>query len=123
MRKLTLAFAILAMAGSVLSACSKTEMQPQGASVPENAVWRTPNGYVIPYAERENWKTYLAENLEVSDGEKIDAKRWKSNACTTETITCGLECIEASRHDDADCTKSSACAPCMNCGCTPTTPR
>lgn len=122
MRKLILAFAILAMAGSVLSSCSKTEMQPNTASVPKNAVWRTPNGYLIPYAERENWKVYLAENFDFSEAEKIDAKRWGSFHCETDAFKCGLECKEVTKDEEADCNKASACAPCMNCGCTPTNP-
>lgn len=101
-----------------MSSCSKTEMQPQGASVPENAVWRTPNGYVIPYAERENWKAYLAENFDFSGTEKAN-KRWKSQSCKTLEIKCGLECVHAGWLEEADCDKESACAPCMNCGCTP----
>ena len=88
--------------------------------VAENAVWRAPNGYVIPYSEKDNWKEYTASEL---SSEKAEAKRWKSEGCDPGgTSTCGLRCVET-RDRDADCTKESACAPCMNCGCTPTTPK
>jgi len=86
----------------------------QDASL-ENAVWRTPNGYVIPYSERGNWENYLAEHL-VTD--KIDRKFYDDNACVPSSGgNCGLECVQVRK--PGSCIAVSACAVCANC-CTTT---
>lgn len=110
--KTIMLFAILATLGF---ACSKEQTQPTQQAVSPDAVWVTPNGKVIPYSERANWVAYEKANF---SQEKIDV-RYGSEECTTPTIACGLLC-KVSRTND--CTKESACAPCMNCGCTPSSP-
>ena len=107
-----LSIVAIIISGSIFS-CNKAEVAPDNSTTEQTAVWRTPNGYVIPYSEKDNWKDYLKNEL---GQEKLDASRYKSRGCTTPTIKCGLECIET-RDRDADCTKASSCAPCMNCNC------
>lgn len=108
--------AALLLLVTLFMACEKEQVKQTAA--PE-AVWVTPTGYVIPAAEKDNWKAYLAENLKP---EKIDKKRYKSQSCVLANSNCNLECTETTDRDP-DCVKESACAPCLNCGCTPTTPR
>ena len=85
-------------------------------SIAENAVWRTPTGYVIPYAEKDNWEQYIKEN--VSTEKLDDAKRYVSQWCAASGTNCALECVQTTNRYH-DCIKESACAPCANCGCTP----
>lgn len=85
-------------------------------SISENAVWRTPTGYVIPYSEKDHWEQYIKEN---TSPEKVaDAKRYVSQYCVTGGTNCALECVQTTNRYH-DCIKESACAPCANCGCTP----
>ncbi len=101
----------LIVLGSIVS-CQKEQPTPQSpqteANVPRNAVWVTPNGKVIPYSERANWKEYVKEHFT----EEKELAKIGSRACQTTAIVCGLECVKRVGND---CSKESACAPCMNC--------
>ncbi len=104
-------FATLIIAVAIVS-CKKDQTNRVQNNNHE-AHWITPNGYVIPFAEKDNWKNYL--KLEMSN-EKIGGKRYKSQGCVLENSDCNLECVETNSKD-WDCIKTSACAPCINCGC------
>lgn len=95
--------------------CNKQTTQPNvKANIDySNAVWRTPNGKVIPYSERNNWKEYELANF---SNEKSLGKSFESQPCTTSGISCGLLCHKGKL---GDCLKDKPCSPCMNCGCTP----
>lgn len=97
--------------------CQKETTSPAPTTATENMVWRTPDGYLIPYSERDNWKEYVKTNL---SQEKIDErKRYKSQGCVSNGNTCAFECVET-RDRYGDCIKVEPCAPCANCGCTKT---
>lgn len=110
MRKVVYFLLFSVIVGGTIFSCEKEEAVPQSTTVDKNAVWVTPNGKVIPYSERANWKEYVRENF---SEEKIDGKKYGGFACTTPTITCGLECKV--NNTLTDCNKVSTCAPCMNC--------
>lgn len=113
MKKIVYFALLVLLVGSNVVSCKKKEVVSQVATVAENAVWVTPTGKVIPYAERANWKEYVRNNF---SNEKIDARRYGSQECSTATIKCGLKCVAKVGND---CSRASACAPCTNCGCTP----
>lgn len=110
MKKLVLLFSLIVGLGFV--SCKKTEIN-QNQENKKEAHWITPNGYVIPFAEKENWKEYL--KTEISN-QKANDKRYISQSCILENSDCNLECVET-KGKEWDCTKVGACAPCMNCGC------
>ena len=94
----------------VMSSCNKHEPIQTQVETSQEAHWRTPNGYLIPYSEKDNWKQYLKESL---DENNKRAQYYKSQDCTLENSNCNLECVSSSQA--ADCIRTSACAPCMNC--------
>jgi len=114
MRKLIFALTLM-ISAVVMNSCDKQEITKQETGVAPNAVWVTPTGKVIPYSEAANWQAYEKEHF---SEEKMDVK-YGSDDCTTPTITCGKLCKISKLND---CTKESPCAPCMNCGCTPSSP-
>lgn len=114
MRKMIYFLLFSVIVGGTMFSCEKEGAVPQSMTVDKNAVWVTPNGKVIPYSERANWKEYVRENFSET---KIDDRKIGSQPCTTETISCGLKCVV--NKSTNDCSKVSECAPCMNCGCTP----
>ena len=113
-------FLLIAMAFVLFTGCKKAETtNPQIASaeIPGNALWRAPNGFVVPYSERANWEQISEDALSLTKEYK---KYWKTNKCETAEISCGLECIKADRKT-ADCYNESVCVVCVACGCTPIT--
>jgi len=84
---------------------------PERQFTEDEMVWVTPNGYIIPAIERHNWEEYVKTRFNA-----LGKKKYSSEECVTEGIACGLRCVEGGI---GDCSKSSDCAPCMNCGCTP----
>lgn len=110
MKKLLLICGIV-ISTVVMSSCNKHEVvKTQQTATSQEAHWRTPNGYLIPYSEKDNWKSYLKTNLEENSKR---AQYYKSQDCTLPNSTCNLECV--SSPEAADCIRTSACAPCMNC--------
>lgn len=95
----------------VMSSCNKHEPIQTQVETSQEAHWRTPNGYLIPYSEKDNWKDYLKQNLEQDKFAPI--KYYGSKSCVLENSRCSLECVQVS--DPDDCIKESACAPCINC--------
>lgn len=95
--------------------CEKEKVSNESTVENPEAVWLTPNGYVIPYSQKNNWKSYLKKELTEMNNKFKPVKYYGSRRCSRDTFKCGLECIEVS--SQSDCTKESACAPCMNCGC------
>jgi len=110
---------LLLMTAFVLSfACQKestapSQTTPTEQSIAKNAVWRTPNGYVIPYSEKDHWQEYL----QAAASEKVGNHYTSADCDPPGTSTCGLECVSSRKR--GDCVRESACAPCVNCGCTP----
>jgi hypothetical protein len=102
------------MAMLLFTSCEK---QAKQSHVPDNALWRAPNGYVIPWSEHNNWQQYTAQAMTET---KEIRKYYGSQACSTSEVRCGLECVRVDKKD-ADCSQESACAPCVACGCTPVT--
>lgn len=96
----------------ISAACTKQEKSPNTRTDYSNAVWVTPNGKVIPYSERADWKAYEKAHFT----QEKRPKTYQSIDCSTATIKCGLKCEIG---DGGDCIETSECAPCMNCGCTP----
>jgi hypothetical protein len=110
MKKLIL-FAGIVISTFALSSCNKQEpIMTQQNATSQEAYWKTPDGYLIPYSEKGNWKQYLKDNLEEN---KIGTKYYGSKSCVFENSRCSLECVEVTK--PSDCTKTSACAPCINC--------
>jgi hypothetical protein len=104
-------FLIIVIAVSALTfSCEKKSLQNE-PTTSEDALWRTPNGYLIPYSESGHWKSYLKENLEQN---KAEAKRYISQSCVIENSKCSFECVET-RERNTDCIDVSECAPCINC--------
>lgn len=99
--------------GSFGSSCNKEKISTtqQREFTEEDMVWVTPDGHVIPATERHHWEKYVAQNFSSKAPDK-----YESNLCTTAEIKCGLECISGKGNN---CSKGSACTPCMNCDCTP----
>ncbi len=113
MKKLIYVIFLLIGTTVSLNSCEKEELNfSEKQFADEDMVWRTPNGEVIPYSERGNWKEYVELNFNYT---KAPDKGYKSRPCTTPEISCGLECVTNKK--PADCNRSSTCAPCMNCGC------
>jgi len=99
----------------IVFSCNKQTTQPNvKANIDySNAVWVTPNGKVIPYSERNNWKEYELANF---SNEKSLGKSYHAVACSTPEIDCGLLCRKGL---GGECNKPEDCIPCSNCGCTP----
>jgi hypothetical protein len=80
----------------------------------EGGLWVTPTGIVIPFGQRDNWLKYVDSMTVIMKAEK---KGYRSQHCIGPGFNCGLKCVQARRA--RDCVKEEACAPCLNCGCTP----
>ncbi len=111
MKKLFLICGIAISIGAMNSCNKQDVIKTQRSETAQEAYWRTPNGYLIPYSEKNNWKDYLKQNLEQDKFAPI--KYYGSKSCVLENSRCSLECVQVS--DPDDCIKESACAPCINC--------
>jgi len=110
MKKLFLICGIVISAATMNSCNKKEVVKTQKEETSQEAYWRTPDGYLIPYSERGHWKEYVKENMQQN---KIGLKYYGSKSCVIENSRCSLECVEVTKPDD--CNKASACAPCINC--------
>lgn len=109
--KKTLLFTGILLSTIAMNSCNKQEVvKTQQSETTQEAYWRTPDGYLIPYSEKDHWKEYLKDNL---DENKIGIKYYGSKSCVYENSRCSLECVEVTKA--SDCIKTSACAPCINC--------
>lgn len=110
MKKLFLICGIV-ISAAAMSSCSKQEVvKIQQSETTQEAYWRTPDGYLIPYSEKDHWKEYLKDNLQQN---KESIKYYGSQSCDYPNSRCSLECVKVK--EPGDCIKTSECAPCVNC--------
>jgi hypothetical protein len=100
------------------TSCKKNDINPN-SQITSDAIWVTPNGKVIPYSEKDNWREYEVQNFQNSR-EKAEGpkKRILSYKCTTENNLPGLLCKKVVTRWEEECTKVSPCTWCPDC--TPT---